>query len=102
MTEQRHSEPGRLAARTGRRDENIGQVFFDTRQSRASTGAQSSFDPPGDLPQSQQACKEALTQHDHNLLRVVRDAHGSVIHGRHARPLMPREATGRRSPKLRR
>jgi hypothetical protein len=36
-----------------------------------------------------------LTQHDHNLLTVVvRDAHGSVIHGRYARPLMPREATG--------
>jgi len=44
----------------------------------------------------------ALVDRDYSLLTVaVRDAHGGVIHGRHARPLMPREATGRWSLMLR-
>jgi hypothetical protein len=95
VTEQGRCKPGRLAARPGRRDEDIGQVFFKTRQFRANTSTQSGFDPLGEFLQSQPACKEVFTQRDDSLLTVVvRDAHGTVIHGRHARPQMARETTG--------
>ena len=95
VTEQGRCKPGGLAARPGRRDEDIGQVFFKTRQFRANTSTQSGFDPLGEFLQSQPACKEMFTQRDDSLLTViVRDAHGSVIHSRHARPQMARETTG--------
>jgi hypothetical protein len=94
VTEQGRRKPGRLAARPGRRDEDIGQVFFKTRQFRANTSTQSGFDPLGEFLQSQPARKEVFTQRDDSLLTVVvRDAHGSVIHGRYARPQMARETT---------
>jgi len=87
VTEQSRGEPGRLAARPGSRDEDIGQVFFNTRQFRADTSTQSGFDPLGELLQCQPTREEMLTQRDDSLLAVVvRDAPGSVLHDRHARP----------------
>src|SRR5580704_17509517 len=95
VTEHGRCKPGMLTARPGRRDEDIGQVLFKTRQFRANTSTQSGFDPLGEFLQSQPACKEMLAQRDDSLLTVVvRDAHGSVIHGRHARPQMARDTTG--------
>jgi len=94
VAEQGRCIPGRLAARPGRRDEDIGQVFFKTRQFRANTSTQSGFNPLGEFLQSQPACEEMLTQRDDSLLAVVvRDAHGSVTHSRHARPQMACETT---------
>jgi hypothetical protein len=95
VTEQGRGKPGGLAARPGRRDEDIGQVFFKTRQFRADTSTQSGSDPLGEFLQRQPACKEMFTQRDDSPLAVVvRDAPGSVIHGRHARPQMIRGTTG--------
>ena len=68
VTEQGRRKPGRLAARPGRRDEDIGQVFFKTRQFCANAGTQSGFDPLGEFLQSQPACEEMLTQRDDSLL----------------------------------
>ena len=94
VAEQGRCVPGRPAARPGRRDEDIGQVFVKTRQFRANTSTQSGVNPLGEFLQSQPACKEMLTQRDNSLLTVVvRDAHGSVTHSRHTRPQMACQTT---------
>jgi hypothetical protein len=87
MAEHRCREAGGLAARASSLDEDLGQVFLDTRQFSARSGPQSGADSPGELLERQPTREKVLAQRGDSLLAVgVRDAHGRIVHNRHFSP----------------
>jgi hypothetical protein len=82
MAEQGRREAGGLAARTGRRHEEHGQIFPDTRQFCAGPGPQGHFDSLGEFLEGQPAREKVLAKDDDSLLAIgVRDAQGRIVHG---------------------
>ena len=70
MTEQGRREAGGLAARTGYLQEDLGQVFLDTRQLPAEPGPQGRLDTLGELRKRQAAREKVLAKRDDSLLAV--------------------------------